>query len=106
MHERTSTLGSLGSVGRDTLDEFSPRSHNNQNTCRRQSTKGIARIPPLFLVALQNASFCHYSSWKELESFVKIAIIEPRTSSREHIRMLAGARSKYQRNGEVPIGFE
>jgi hypothetical protein len=60
----------------------------------------------LFLVALQNASFCHYPSGKELKSLVKVAIIEPRASSCEHTRMLTRARSKNQGNSVMPIRLE
>jgi hypothetical protein len=49
----------------------------------------------LFLVALKNASFGYYPPREDLESSVKIAIVEPRASGREHIRMLTRARPKY-----------
>jgi len=60
----------------------------------------------LLLVALQNASLCYYSPREELESSVKIAIVEPSASSREHIGMLTRARSKNQGNSEMPIRLE
>jgi len=60
----------------------------------------------LFLVALQNAALCYYSPREELKSSVKVAIVEPRASSREHIWMLTRARSKNQRNSEMPIRLE